>query len=451
MASLLRKVVHGTGLLSLSGVLTKAISFFSVIIITHALSVSEYGALILTLTVTGPASFISGLGLDTVMTADVARSFGEKNFSRIKRLLTSYSRIKMLIIMALIGLCWFIKPLLVNKFGQSIEIYFWLISIWVVIQALNVIAEIILTAHESFKTLATTHVIESLAKFILVVIVWRTIGISIAALIAIYALAKFITLIYNFISLRSILAYWSGLPVERANILWHILRHHGKWEIITQSFISQFMEDGIRPWVIRSVLGLTGLGFISLASSLYGTLYEFIPVRKVIFPILARLSEDPDKSALVAQKVTKYAFIVYAGVGILGFIAVGPVVNIAFPKYLAAILPFRLMLVQFLVNAVSMAQPSFLYALRLQKPVALFSLVNFVSILSLLPLSLRIFGLVGSIVEKTITMIIGTWLKERLLRRVGPVATWRWKNLFIFDDYDRYVLGRMASAVQAIM
>lgn len=448
MASLLSKVVHSTSLLSLSGLLTKAISFFSVIIITNSLSVADYGALILTLAVTGPVSFISGLGLDTVIVADVSRSLGEKNTARIKRLLVSYGQSKMIIIVALVIFGWFIKPWLVAKFGSAIEIYFWLVSAWVVVQAMNVIAEIILTAHESFKTLAITHVIESLAKFILVVIVWRTVGLSIAMLLVIYATAKFVTLIYNILSLRTVIAYWQNVGPATPGVLWQILRNHGKWEIITQSFISQFMEDGVRPWVIRHFLGLTGLGFISLAGSLYGTLYEFIPIRKVIFPILARLSEEADRAVIIAQKVTKYAFMGYGVVALAAFFAVTPAVDIFFPKYHIAILPFRILLIQFLINAIAMSQPSFLYAHKMQKITALYSLVNVISIMTILPLFLTFFGIIGSFIEKTITMAIGTWLRERLLRRRVGITTWRWRNLFIFDQHDRYVLEKIKNTIR---
>lgn len=448
MSSLLRKVVSGTFFLSSSGIVIKAISFVTVIIITRALSVSGYGALMLALTVTGPITFISGLGLDMVITADLAKSLGEKNTPYVKRLMWSYTKTKLLIVVALIILGWFFKPLVVARFGPSVDQYFFILSFWVLVQSLNIIAELILNTHESFKILSYSRVAESVLKFTGIVLVWKTIGISVAWIIAVYTVAKAVALVINVLNLRAVLNYASGVVMTKTAAIFNILRAHGKWEIITQSFISQFMEDGIRPWVIRHFLGLSGFGFISLAGSLYGTLYEFIPIRKVIFPILARLSDEADKAVLVAQKITKYAFISYGAVAIGAFFAVTPVVNIFFPKYHLAIFPFRILLIQFLINAVAMSQPSFLYAHKMQKIIALYSLVNIVSILTLLPLSLIYFGIIGSFIEKTFTMMIGTWLRERLLRRKVGVTTWRWRNLFIFDQYDRYVLQKIKNVIK---
>ncbi len=452
MSSLLRKVGGSIFLLSSSSAITKVISLISVVIITRVLSVADYGTLALVLSVTGPVSFISGFGLDTVITADLARSLGEKKLAYAKRLLISFARTKMFIVLAVIFGAWFFKSMVMAKFGPSVEQYFFLLSWWVVIQAMTTISELYLTVFERFKTIAHSHVIESVLKIIGVVIAWRTLELSVPSLIFIYTVAKAVSLLWNIVLLKNPLQPFIGVAAEKTFALFHILRGHGKWEIMTQAFMSQFVGNGVRPWIIRFFLGLTGLGVLSLANSLVSAVYDFIPIKKVIFPVLARiLSEEKERASVIAQKVTKYAFLAYGSVALVAFFVVIPVVTIGFPKYYSAIWPFRLLLLQLVINGIAVAQPSFLYALRLQKKVAFYGLISLISTFTLLPLCLVVFGIVGSLLEKTIMMAFVTWLMERLLRRVGPITTWRWKNLFVFDDYDRYALNKIKTTARHVL
>lgn len=85
MQSLARTIFSGTAYIALSNSLGRVASFITIIIVTGALSLYEYGIITLALAITGPAFALMGLGLDQLIEADVARYLGEGKKANAKK------------------------------------------------------------------------------------------------------------------------------------------------------------------------------------------------------------------------------------------------------------------------------------------------------------------------------------------------------------------------------
>ncbi|MCG2693827.1 oligosaccharide flippase family protein [Candidatus Parcubacteria bacterium] len=446
---LTKKITESSFLLSASSLLSRFISFGAVIIITRLLNLYEYGALVLAMTVSGPVNIFSSFGLESVIISDLARFRGEKMLGHLKKLLISYSMIKLLVTTAIVLMGWFLKPILVARFGDFIDEFFLILVIWVYAVIFYNIFTAVSNAFEDFKIISIADLSEVTVKTILVLVFWMTNVIDIKFILIAYLFGKIFNVgILFFFSIRK-LYFLKNIVTSKEAVYKNMILRHGKWAVLSQT-VSEQLSSTLKPWIIKFLLGVESVALFSVASSLYSALARIVPIKQVIFPIISRRIDDKDVNVIIAQKATKYSFIFYFIIGVVSFFLIVPFINIFFPQYESSIILFRLLLARMLITATGYGHMAFFYAYKEQKQLFKYSFIDVFALFTILPACILLFGLPGIYIERLITIPLLYGAREHYLRKKYNIATWRLKALFTFDFYDKYFLDKVMHKIRLI-
>jgi O-antigen/teichoic acid export membrane protein len=439
-----RKIITNVVSLSGSNFIARFLSFFSVLLIVRGLSLYEYGILTLAMAVTGPVAALAGFGLDSVFTSDAARYIGEKNYARARKLISEFVKNKIVITLAVLICGWFFRGILEKQYGTIVSTYFIWLAIWVLVQTLRTIADLLAQIYERFVVLSVANVLETVVKLIVVLVFWKTIGLTVISVLWVYIISKFVSFLIVaapiYISQRA-LAKIAPKP-EKESVIWDIMKRHGKWEMVRNVLSS--VTSSIKPWLIKILLNTESVAIYSFASTIFSVISQLLPMKNVIFPIIVKRINDKNFSSLLAQKVNKYSVLFYVVVIIAFFIAGDYAVALFFPKYISSVLLIKIMLFNLLITAIGASQNVILYGLRKQKILLFFNdFVIVISRLALLPLLILWFGLPGTAMEMIIAPLLIVIFFEYYLRSKMGITTWRWKDLFIFDRYDKWFFKKI--------
>lgn len=441
MTSLTTKIARGTFFLSLGNFVSRFFSFITVIVATRGLSLFEYGVVMLVLSVTGPVNSISGLGMDELIVADTAKSLGEGRAGSAKKLLLSFFKIKILIISLLILIGWFFRVALEARYGPAIREYFFLIVFLVLAQYLRNSFNIIFQIHQKFFELSLLSVLDVLVRFTAVILFWQFSILNIHTAIASYVLSALIPALICLPWIFKIATQFYRVPQEAEGIFWLILKRHGKWQMaldVVSSIISN-----IKYWLIKIFLSTEAVAVFSVAQSMYSAVASLLPMKSVIFPIIAERSNEPKVMRSLVARSTKYSLIFYLGLLAVSWFIAPTFIKVFFPKYLIGIFIFQLMALRLPLNAFSISQAPLLTVLKEQRYVFFLAIVNAVSVIILMPLLMLKWGIAGAAVEGLITVILIISLREIYLRRKHHISSVSLRSFFIVDEYDKIILNRI--------
>lgn len=441
MKSLTAKIAHGTFFLSLGSTVSRFISFGTVIIATRGLSLFEYGVVTLVLAVTGPVNSISGLGMDELIVADTAKSLGEGKTGYAKKLLLSFFRIRLLIVALLILAGWFFRLSLEGRYGPAIHEYFFLVVILILAQYLRNSFNLILQTHQKFVPISVVSILEVLVRFLAILFFWQFSALNIKSTLISYVLAAAIPSFVVLPSVIKTLYYFKSAPKEPQGVIWPILLRHGKWQMALD--ISSSVISNIKYWLIKIFLSTEAVAVFSVAQSMYSAVASLLPLKSVMFPIIAEKSNEPKVMRALVARSTKYSLILYLGLLLVSWFIAPVFIAVFFPKYVIGIFIFQLMALRLPLNAFSISQAPLLTILKEQRYVFFLALVNATSMLILLPLLMSKFGLIGAVLEWLITVLLIIFLREIYLRRKYRISSIDLKSFFTIDQYDKIILGRI--------
>ena len=441
MTSLTTKIARGTFFLSLGNFVSRLISFITVIIATRGLSLFEYGVVMLVLSVTGPVNSISGLGMDELIVADTAKSLGEGRAGGAKRLLLSFFKIKLLIVSFLILIGWFFRVALEARYGSAIHEYFFLIVFLVLAQYLRNSFNIVFQIHQKFAELSLLSVLDVLVRFTAIVLFWQFSILNIRTAIASYVLSALIPALICLPWIFKIVTQFYRVPQEKEGVFWPILARHGKWQMALD--ISSSVISNIKYWLIKIFLSTEAVAVFSVAQSMYSAVASLLPLKSVMFPIIAERSNEPGVMRSLVQRSTKYSLAFYLGLLAVAWFIAPPFIKVFFPKYLIGIFIFQLMALRLPLNAFSISQAPLLTVLKEQRYVFFLALVNAASVIILMPLLMLKWGLIGAAIEGLVTVIIIISLREIYLRRKHHLSSISLRSFFVVDKYDKMILRKI--------
>jgi len=438
-----RKIITNVVSLSGSNFIARFLSFFSVLLIVRGLSLYDYGILTLAMAVTGPVALVAGFGMDSVFTADTARYIGEKNYARARKLISEFVKNKLVITLLVLICGWFLRGMLEKQYGTVVSTYFIWLAIWVLVQALRTTVDALAQIYERFVVLSVANVLETAVKLIIVLIFWQTIGLTIVSVLWVYTISKFVSFLFAavpiYISQRALAKLAPKL--EEKSVMWDIVKRHGKWEMVRN--ILSGITGSLKPWFVKFALDTESVAIFSLAQTVYSVVSQALPIRNVIMPMVIKRINDKFLASLIVQKANKYSIFFYV-IAIIAFLAVGGLAIVYFfPNYAPAVPLIDLMLLNLLTTTITSHQSIFLYGLREQKILLFGDLLGVFSRVALLPLWLWIFGLNGAALEMIAIALIMVVVYEFYLRKKYSITTWKWKALFVFDSYDKWLIEKI--------
>lgn len=446
MRPILKTIFMGTSVLSASNVIARFVSFFVVVLITHALSLYEYGVVTLVLAISGPALSIVNLGFDELVIADVARYRSEGNFGSAKRLLFSYYRMQAVILFLLLIAGFFGRQFLIGRYGPELQAEGIALVLYIIVQVARTSGVTILNTHKKFFGIAFLASLEPIVRLGIVGTLVFLQKLTPATTIYTYVGASALIVIVALPSLFSVYRMYRDVKISSEALLWNTILRHGKWQG-AMTILSSFVGN-IKVYLIKFFLSTEAVSIYAVAQSMYGAISSLIPLKTVMSPLLAERVTDIARLRLFVAKASKYTFLAYLVLMGLVVIAAPFMIHMFFPKYTASILIFELMALRYPLNTFSVIHPPILFAFREQRFLTLSSLVGactlIIGSITLIPL----WGLPGAVIESLITVVISHLFREFRLRKKYVISTFVARSLFVYDDDDRRLLAEIVLSLK---
>lgn len=432
------RAMSGTIMLGASNIVLRFFSFFTILMILRELSVYEYGLFTLLMALVGVISAFSSMGMDSLLIADACRSLGEKKFSKAKSIIVYFLIIRFIILLILLFLVFIFKAGMELKYGSIITQYFWLVIFLAFAQFLKSSSAILLQIHERFKILSLFNVADVFIKFIFVAGFFILGKLSFVGLAMSYIFGMTFSV---FIFLPQIKATFSNLkkfPLQKMSLIYNIFKCHGKWQVGSNLFSS--LTNNIKFWLVKLIISTEAVAYLALAQNLYSVLASLIPLRTVIFPIIARKINEKQILEKILQKATKYSLFIYAIFVMAALFVISPLIPFVFPKYAVAVPLFSILVIKLLFNAFTATQPAVLCAKHDQKFLFYCNVISTFSVIIFSSLLMIRFGLIGAILEALITVMIIDIMREVYLRNKYNIKTISIKSFFSIDETDKMIL-----------
>lgn len=449
MPTLTKQIGEGAVMLSTSKVIAKVVSFASYLLILYFLSSEEYGTTVLLFSLMAPFAEIATLGMSNVVVSEIARFVGEHQPGRAKNFIEGYAKASFFVV-GLIGLVLiFLRSLLFKKYGIFINEYFLLLFVLFVLQICQSFFSIIFRAHEKFQDAFLMVIIESIAKFLAVIVFVFTIGLSITTVIASYAIAHVVVIIFSSFNFSKTLSYFKSAARIKGSILYEIAKQHGKWEAINTIFM-RFINPSV-IWSVQIFLGTASVALFSLAMNLYTALSEMLSFGAIFLPIISKRIHDRHLAVFIIQKAKKYLFVLNFLIFLAAFFAGPFFINLFIPKYFDAIPIFQLVLFILFTDVLEFGQSIVLISLRKQKFMFISGIFNKMTKIGLCISLTYFFGLVGTVAGKILTPFIFAIIYEWFLQKWYLFPTISIKSFFTFDKYDKLFLTKIILKTKSLL
>ena len=428
MNPILKQIIRGIGAVAVSNVVGRLSSFTTVVLLTTALSLYEYGLVMLALAITGPVLAIMSLGLDDMILADTARYLADGKKSHAKRMLSGYLAVKaVLLIMLVIG-GYIFRDFLATKYGQLITDATLILLLYVILQYFRTSYNTILHIHKRFKTLAFWNSVEPIARLIFVAVAFAVGGINVMVALASYVASSAVTIVGSTPQLLAIGRTYLRVPKLRQPIFRAAMKAHGKWQSALSMLGSFTGAAGV--YIIKILLSTEAVAIFAVAQSMFSAIASLTPIKTVMVPFISQWSTNKERLNQVLKKITKYSMLMYAAI-LIASVSIGPsIINVFFPKYTASILVFQILTIRLLLNTFSITQSGL-------------SILKLLMLIVIAPPLILKFGVVGAALEIIISTALIELIREWRLRTKHGITTTTIQSFFTFDHIDQMILNRM--------
>jgi O-antigen/teichoic acid export membrane protein len=434
---------RGSILLSASSYLGIAIRLATVVIVTRELGAHDYGVYVLTLSVQLAISSGYYLGAGRAVIADISRQIGQKQFGRVRRLLTEYSALQLTLAVILGGgVALFIPVFSGGLLNDSASDWLGLIAILVAMAALGRIVSTGLTSHGNFSALAARKLVEVIGRLVAALVLVSFLHRGIGGVLEADIIAQGAGLLVSFFFLARSTSYLRFHTPHRSWVLPGILKAHGKWDILT-SVGSQLTESGAN-WVTAGILNAEAVGILALAKRSMGFAKSGLPLKTVLTPLMARRVSDPAQVRRIFSKAIQYRVQLNILMVIVGGALAYPVFRLLFPDFFPLVLPvFLLLLLRYFLNAYNVVTNPLVEAMQAQRISFSMIVVRRISYFALSPALMIGLGVIGAALEAVIATVIMSLVKYRLIARLGLGLRIEISSFFRFDAEDRNLIKRI--------
>jgi O-antigen/teichoic acid export membrane protein len=446
MPSLTRKIAKGTAIYSIGNFLDNFFRFLTIIFLIKALGKSDYGLLVLTLSVFSIVTTF--LDLDqvkpTLIPSEIARYKGEK--PKIVKSLVREFAIQQMLFGLLIGISLIFSTLFIEeKYGEVVARLMLFVSAMIVGKSAYNILNVTFYGYTRFKLHQGMEITLSMLRALLAFAVF-TLGKGLFAAMSIYPVSLLVSVILFLPFFQRII---SKMPknYESKGILLRIYRNHGKFVLAGVPLIKLNSEAPI--WIIQYLLGVEAVAVFSVARKVFVFLRDLLnPLNRVLFPVLSEISSmGIVKMHKVMERGVKYLGVISMIFFISAFSLITPFFKFVFQEYLEAVPLAKIILLILLLRPLTVILSPSLYAFQGQKYLFLSKLYTTPVHLSLFYLLTYYFGLMGSAMGLLLHSMFVVILQYYYLIKINPNMRLSWKEIVKIDDYDRNLFKKVYESI----
>ncbi len=375
-------------------------------------------------------------GLEGVVVSDVSRSLGGE--PRKARAIFSFYFYFMFLIGLLLWFLFFMGSGFLSFWFEGSGPYLKIISFLFILAPLETAYKLRLQIFLDFTRLTFYKVIVDLARIGIIVASFFFFLFGVKAVLWSLPLSVLAALLIAGVLDRkkSLLLIPSFSEIKDAAR--HLFLRHGKWALFDDFLMS--LGGNIRPFIIKTFVGVEAVALFSTAQSLLAYTTSLFPIRDILAPVLPR-SVDPDRLSSQTKRAIKYSVLAHIVLTFGAALGAPLLVLFLFPKYLPSLPLFFIILLSLPWTGFrSVVLPVF-YALKEQRMMFRLTIVRLSFTLVFGVVLIYLFGLWGAAVEAMLAGVLITLPFARALYKLLPQWKFSWRDLFIFDEYDKKFLA----------
>lgn len=383
------------GFKRVSEIAASGFGFISALFILRSLSVYEFGAYQLVLSLISiAASFNFVEVFDGIVSIDMRRYFnqGKRDLSKKIFLENAVSKIGLGLIIAVVVFGG--ADLIARYYDPSIGLYIKIASILILSQVLLGVERILLksvfsVAHWSFTAL------KEFVRLLLIVVLVVWYQVDLKEVIVVHVASDVIVLlgITVFLFLRSYRQVFAGVTAYPKSLMLEIVKSFGKLSILR--FIASKTTGNAIPWFIKSLVNTEGVALYTLARGVLDTLGGLMPTSGPA-ELMALKVHDEQALTRIFKRSVKYAFWFGLILMVAGQTFIPPILVSLFPAYAPAMPLVRVMLLVLPIFGVYKVLKSTVTVLREIEIMMKKALNEVWVILISTPIFLYFFGIIGS-------------------------------------------------------
>ncbi|MFA5838559.1 MAG: oligosaccharide flippase family protein [Candidatus Paceibacterota bacterium] len=426
-------------------ILSKLMGFVASIIVIKYITLYEYGVYQLVLAFSGLVGSLFLKLLTDVSLNDIIRFISEKKESFAKKLFHQYAFFK-ISIGAVSFVVIFLGAEIISKYyDENIAGLFRLVSFLILIDSIYNVMKIVLEIRLKFNAIASRPVIYQFLRISLVIGVLLLFGLNVEKILIVNIIASTLaTVIFIPLFLKNYYI-WKNIDREKENVLFSIIKNHGKWSMIRPAIAS--IPNNIQPWLIKIFVGTEAVGIFNLASMLFATIKSFLPLNTLTYLIPLELS-NKERSQKIFSYSVKYITIFSIFLWVVSFVGGYLFIGTILPKYAESLPLFYIMLLSLPFSAFGSVITSFLIAMRKQKYLFIQMIVKMIFSTAMFLILLPIFGLVGLAIEQILTAIFISTLILIYLHKIKVGLKVEWNIVFSFKKEDKIFIKNLYTDIR---
>ncbi|NQV93134.1 oligosaccharide flippase family protein [Candidatus Kaiserbacteria bacterium] len=435
----------GTFWFSSSGIALKVVSLTSTFFILSNLSVYEYGLVVLVLSIVPIFSIFLLPGLGDVVIADMGLEKSRNNLGKMKAIFNNYIAIQFLLAFMAWVIVFFGADIIAEFYKGQVGLLLKILSFSFFLSPFRSALGALFNVYLKFFSQSLYIFLEEFFKlgfliFFFFVLKLSTDGVILATVLsqtlALLVLAPFCLQVYKSFS------HAKAEPMP----LFSSIHFHGKWSVLT-SYLATFGKKG-RLWIIKFMLGTEVVGLYAVAEGLFGHASSFVPINKVITPILPQYVDQKERFRKIILKSIKYQVTSYVLIGVVAFLGIPYLISLVFPNYISSIILSQVILIALLPTGVAVVLNPVFFALKAQKQLFITTVARVIVMLILTPIFILLFGIMGVIYELILTTVFVMFIRYYSLKKLLPTLAFNLKEFFSIDADDYMIFNTLAQPIK---
>ena len=414
----------------------KLSSLLNGLVLLRALSVTEYGLLVLVYSAYSMVDFAVGLALGELIVSRCSEARGESPDSEESGALFRSYIVLTLCTTVIVAVA---AVTILNRTGRD-----WLsphLSLWLIVLggATAPLRSLVLTElriRQDFRKVKQADVVRCSALTLGYAVLLGPLGLGLNGAVIAYAVANLL----GFLLLAGVLVPVILRAVLRPDLrpVLRLMREEGKWQTLRYGVTAA--HASARPWLIGAVAGIEAVAVFDAAKTATGASLDLLPLKEALVPMMSEHARRPTELRALYLDSVRWGLVLFGVMGVAVAVAAPVIFTFVFPQYREAIIVTEILAVGFLVSGFAAPQTALLYALRMQPTYLTTTLLNFALMFALgIPL-MMVWGAAGMAVTLIATSILVAWKRHEAIRDVLPALRFGWRDWLVWRQSDWQML-----------
>jgi O-antigen/teichoic acid export membrane protein len=403
----------GTGIAMITGVVSAGLTF-------RYLTPDAYGRLSLFLSFYQTGNTILTLGLNGVITSEIARARGNNEWGWLRYVTGWYTFFVIAFSIIQFLIFWGI--------GQfSTDTRMWqIMGVYLLLSAPNNLVVLLFHSATRYRRMALLTVVRSLCRVILLATLpWWWFGDILTGVTLTYPFLEIVTLVTGILTSRHLFAEYKKAASQKGtyvfNQLWELIKVQGGYAIL--SVPVKNIAEQFPIWFLRVFAGETAVGLYSAAQRTFSFIFSTIRnIEITLFPLVAeQMEQAPERLKAALRQSQKYTL--WFGVAVaLGGSLLAPwiLTLIAGEIYQKSIPLFRIIIWYLPLYAFAQSQRPLLFASGAQKWLFISYTIGAIAALITLPPAIMLMGIYGAAAGFIIYNGVVIGIRQRIVYSTLP-------------------------------